>query len=301
MIRFIANHLRNHLFERIIADKITVFLVGSATSNPKSKRNILRNHLIGTKYRTWFDVYYPEDIFEEILRNKRKLDLLTLENLLAESVNCIVIVLESPGSFTELGAFSNHSELSNKLVVLVDQKHKKDRSFINLGPLSFLRKRTESKVLFLDFEDWSETQFRNVRRSIRNIYKNYTTSLKASNIVDLSYFILTLLYVLGDCNKIGLQSAINTIWEGSNIFFNENFSSGLIICLSSGYIRLAENNRYCLTKVGKNRLKVVISKQNDSREIFNLLDALRVQVLNLTLRGKTKGLPIDLISRRSAG
>lgn len=42
--------------------------------------------------------------------NRKKYDLLTLEKFLASNSDIILIVCESPGSFTELGAFVNNSE-----------------------------------------------------------------------------------------------------------------------------------------------------------------------------------------------
>lgn len=44
------------------------------------------------------------------LLSRKKYDLFTLENFLAENSDLIMIVCESPGSFTELGAFTSNEK-----------------------------------------------------------------------------------------------------------------------------------------------------------------------------------------------
>jgi len=71
-----------------------------------------------------------------------------LENLLAESVSAVVILLQSPGTIAELGAFSNHPRLKDKLLVVIDPHYKRSQGFINTGPVRHLQKQTMSKVIF---------------------------------------------------------------------------------------------------------------------------------------------------------
>jgi len=59
-------------------------------------------------YGKWIDVYYPEEIFTELLYRSRYRDLLQLEHLLAGWVHAIVVVAESPGALSELGAFASN-------------------------------------------------------------------------------------------------------------------------------------------------------------------------------------------------
>ena len=81
-----------------------------------------------------------EDIFDELLYSSKTKDLLSLEALLAESVDAIVLIPESPGSFAELWAFANDERLRKKMICVVDKKYKKDKSFINQGPLKLVKK-----------------------------------------------------------------------------------------------------------------------------------------------------------------
>ena len=61
-------------------------------------------------------------MFMELL-SRKKYDLFTLENFLAENSDLIMIVCESPGSFTELGAFTSNEKTLRKLVVLIQKKY----------------------------------------------------------------------------------------------------------------------------------------------------------------------------------
>jgi len=97
---------------------------------------MLGDKIHNIKAKNTYNVYYPETLFAEIANGYQRRDLLTLENLLALSVTSIVVPLESPGTFAELGAFANHEILKDKLIIITNPKHKMARSFINDGPIA---------------------------------------------------------------------------------------------------------------------------------------------------------------------
>lgn len=68
-------------------------------------------------------------------------DLFELEKHIAAISAAIVVIAESPGSFTELGAFSQIPEIRKKLLVVIDNDnyHAVEPGFIKLGPLQFLK------------------------------------------------------------------------------------------------------------------------------------------------------------------
>ncbi len=75
-----------------------------------------------------------EKIFSVLQKEGHKVNILDIEHEISKFADHILIVLESPSTFTELGAFS-HTELRNKLIVINDLKFASSSSFINLGPL----------------------------------------------------------------------------------------------------------------------------------------------------------------------
>ena len=55
---------------------------------------------------------------------------------MAEVSDAIILFVESPGSFCELGAFSYADALfSDKMIIVLDEQYRNDRSFISTGPV----------------------------------------------------------------------------------------------------------------------------------------------------------------------
>jgi len=138
---------QHHLEELQNPNAISIFLCGGNTHDQNILRKELGNRISHIASKYLYTVHYPEDMFTELIAGHHGKDLLTLETILANSVKCVVILLQSPGTFTELGAFANHPILCNKLVVVIDEKHKGNRSFISLGPVRHLKNSTTSKVI----------------------------------------------------------------------------------------------------------------------------------------------------------
>lgn len=78
--------------------------------------------------------FLAEKMFSILKDEGHKGNILDIENLISDFSDFILIVLESPSAFTELGAFS-HEKLRSKLVVINSLEFEKEESFINLGPI----------------------------------------------------------------------------------------------------------------------------------------------------------------------
>ena len=60
------------------------------------------------------------------------IDLLIFEEFLAEVSDAIILFVESPGSFCELGAFAYADALfSDKLIIVMDEEYRESKSFIS--------------------------------------------------------------------------------------------------------------------------------------------------------------------------
>jgi len=98
-----------------------------------------------TRESTSYEIFRPEEItswsHDGVYKN-----LMNLEADLASICSLVVIILESPGSFTEVGAFSQLPELSNKIIAISSNIFKDNNSFINLGILRHLTENDESSV-----------------------------------------------------------------------------------------------------------------------------------------------------------
>lgn len=81
------------------------------------------------------------------------IDLLIFEEFLAEVSDAIVLFVESPGSFCELGAFAYADALfSDKLIIVMDEKYRRSKSFIATGPV-LKASENGSKIVYAQTEN----------------------------------------------------------------------------------------------------------------------------------------------------
>lgn len=265
------------------SDEISLFLCGGSRVEEKKFRRQLGKQISDIRSKYMYSVYYPEDMFIELILGHQRQDLLSLENLLANGVHCVVILLQSPGTFTELGAFSNYKKLSNKLVVVIDPRHKGKRSFISLGPVRYLESKTQSKVLYSHMHHSNlEALTKDLSEAIRSIARHSQPVNDLSNPI-LSYrFYLALIYVFDQIRKdllfdvlrgLGIsQQDIEVSAETViNSLINERkvaFVSGKLSVTPSGIDSLIYDNK----------------TKRRARATLSLLSELRLEALNLTLR-----------------
>lgn len=87
-----------------------------------------------TRYITECSFFRAEQVFTELSRRHPK-DLLTIEDDLAGYSDCIIMVLESVGTFAELGAFALSDKVAQIVLAINDVAFRHAKSFINDGPL----------------------------------------------------------------------------------------------------------------------------------------------------------------------
>ena len=80
-------------------------------------------------------------MFLTLQKEGHKGNILDVEHDISEFADHIIIILESPSAFAELGAFA-HAKLRNKLIIINDKKYESENSFINLGPIKAIRECT---------------------------------------------------------------------------------------------------------------------------------------------------------------
>jgi hypothetical protein len=68
-------------------------------------------------------------------------DILSFEADIAQISELILLFSESFGSAAELGSFVMYEEIAKKLLVVIDDKHYSENSFIKLGPIRYLEKK----------------------------------------------------------------------------------------------------------------------------------------------------------------
>lgn len=258
------------------SNEINVFLIGARLSETDSLRWKIYDSLKKIKD---VNLYFPEYIFEEQIFQKTN-DLLSLENLLAESVHAIVLCVESAGSLTELGAFSNHKLLKNKLIVYLDKKYEKDKSFVNIGPARYLKQKTRSKVYWHPFEKFDRNNRTDLINSIREIKKTSKIKSNLTNPIFAERYLLSLLYVLGNATKKDIINIIKTFEDlGDNIQKSITIVDSSISMLLKRRM-ISNYPHYQLTQNGRGKLL----RELEEKFVYNELDRLRLDMINLSLR-----------------
>lgn len=267
---------------------VTVVLAGGSAVPGKSIRSSVRKELKGYRYVRGFDVLYPEELFVELLSRKSGRDLLTLESTLAESAHAIIIIVESPGSIAELGAFVNSEALPPKLIAVVDKKHRNDKSFIMLGPVAQLRDARREAVIIHDFKRKDIPKLtEDIRRVVRLIIKDTQVDDSLKNPIRAQYFLLASVFVAEPTDLRTLTGLLAATGECDTHNVAVVARTALNILMRQRDITM-EANRYLITPKGLERLRDIIKNTKRGRQIVPLLDKCRVDILNATLRKSSR-------------
>lgn len=289
MLENIAKLINEDVFAKLRERSLTVFLVGASQESSTSIRESIRKELIGRRYGNWLDVYYPEELFEELIRSRAHFDLLSLENLLAKNVHAVVIILESPGAIAELGSFANHKKLRDRLVVVIDEKYRKANSFIILGPVRYLNKNTKSIVIFHNLREPQIVELGGqIRGAVRKISAGVQVDTSVANPIAAQHFLLVAIYLMDSVPREILDDVMQAVGvHHSKKFITIIVTSSLNILLSQREVIL-QDGKYRLTREGLERLRLTMKLEPEGQNIERSLDKLRVKILNRTLRGQKK-------------
>lgn len=267
---------------------VTVFLAGGSAVPGKSIRSLVREELKGRPYVRGFDVLYPEELFAELLSKKSGHDLLSLENMLAESSHAVIIIVESPGSIAELGAFVNSEVLPSKLVVIVNKKHRNDKSFIMLGPVAQLRNIRHEAVITHDFKNLNIPKLaEDLRRVVRSIIEDTRVVHSLNNPIRAQYFFLAAVFVAEPADLATLTQLLAATGECKIPDVSVVSRTALNILTRQRDITM-DISTYQITKKGLDRLYRIIRNTKRQRDITKLLDKCRIDFLNITSRKSSK-------------
>ena len=265
---------------------IIVFLCGGASKQDQiSLRDRVRVLLENEKGFYWnkpFKVFYPEELFIELLNKTRDADMLSYERFLADNAHSIVIICESPGSLVELGAFANNDYTVDKVVAAVEKKHSKNKSFVMLGPIKYLRKRNKLSVIEYGSNDVEFT-----KKLAKNIHEMNRISIShgkinLTNIVGMHYFILLLLYFFKNMSSKEIVDMINYISMKESLEYSDFtilFNSALKLLFQDKKIVKIPGKQYSsykLTTIGFQAIKQMIS--DSTRR--NFCDTIRIKLMH---------------------
>lgn len=183
------------VFCHTFTESCFVFLCGG--TGERSIRNDVRRFLEGER----FQILYPEDLFMEMLNRNKNSDLFEYENLLAENADIICIICESMGSAVELGAFVQSDAVKNKLVVVIDSKYRRDKSFIMMGPVKHIEKSNPDVLIYFKPKDLY-TLGNDLKRCFRKLHKKFRPN-RNDSFQNLSAYIAFIPLLIFFFQKIG--------------------------------------------------------------------------------------------------
>lgn len=261
----------------------SIFLCGGARNIQGSIRDKTRLAIEGLRSKYSYRVYYPEDLFSELLAGHERDSLLSLENILARSVSCVGLIVESPGSLVELGAFSNHDELSKKLVVVIDEKYRASRSFINLGPVRHLKSTSSSRVYYYSLIPGNVQEISyQICEAARQISAKHPPIRDLGNPLASRRFFLALIYVADPLPRDVLLQVSEVLAEKSSkvvdvakTVMNTLIRDGLVTQTSSGL---------STTPRAEDFLMPTSQSLKTSNDLRKFLHSCRVSALTAALR-----------------
>ena len=271
----ILEKVYKRIFCRDFDNSINVFLCGANPDKAESLRNLIHKRI---KDYAKFNIVFPESILGNLLF-KTQYNLLTLEKELAEDVDAIVLPLEGYGTMAELGAFASFPELTKKIIVVNKDAHKRERSFINMGPIGLIRSKNKKNIIYYDDNSRDEM--------LDNVYKRllYFTRQEAKkdikNLFSLSRFLLYVIAIFQPIRK----KEIETYLENWNVGIPEHYvDPGLEILCNKKNIKidyLQDKVIYILTSEGHHYVYDNLLRQLGSvKEVCKI----RSEVLNFQNR-----------------
>jgi hypothetical protein len=238
-----------------------------------------------------FNFFKAEKIFDVLGQQERVKDWLTIEKKLAEYSDCVIIVLESESTFSELGAFLLEDKLAESVLVINDLKFKGSKSFISLGPLSKLDRVSNFKpVVHTKFKNFSKC-FGEVEKRLEKLtrgkdkrvsLKNYESFMSIQSKERL-LFILDLIAILTPVKQVEILETLKFIY-GKDKSYDEIYllvplliALGLVKNKEDYLIRTLHESRlyYSYTGVDINRVRANVLNNyfKNSRKRFELLSS----------------------------
>lgn len=130
----------------------SLFFCGGVRGDGSARPTSLRDYLCrarGIRFRA--NIVFAEDA-NQLYRDTKYSDLISFEEDIARIVSSVLVIVESPGSFAELGAFAMNDTIRASLRVIVQSKFADRESFIRFGPIQKIRNETEEAVAFYPWE-----------------------------------------------------------------------------------------------------------------------------------------------------
>ncbi len=290
----IAKVITERIYVPVYQKKRTIFLCGADIKDKTKGRSKIAALFADNQSRIQYELLYPESLFDDLLAGQGQHSLLALENVLAESVDAIVLLPESPGSFAELGAFASNPNLVNKLICISNKRYKNKRSFLNYGPNRLIKASNSGKVFHLDYEqldcpEQGAKTFRLISDSITKIQKHNPVKKNVTNILEAENLILPCIYLIENIDFNSLRTLLKLATNQDEVMSDIATRSALTKLQTKRMITKAADG-YSVTKSGEVHLLSIFK--------LHRLDLIRIELINYQYRRKSS-INYDRMSKRT--
>lgn len=288
----LAPTIAEAVYRRFIDRKTTIFLCGAGQEITESVRAEFEQELTEGVHSYRYEIFYAEDLFDELLIGPGHQDLLSLENILAESVDAVLLIVESIGASAELGSFASNDRLRRKLIVIVDKKYRKSKSFISYGPIRLMQDRKEGEVRYIDFES-PEDSFLSIRMLVAKMKNETEKSKGVRNAVQANHFVKSCIYLLEPISREALVGLVKTASNSNASMATALTASALTLLAKRAEVNIRSDG-YSLTERGSKSFMGLMSDRHTTYTYdLRAMDAIRTKILNVSLRDKRFDIVVD--------
>lgn len=296
----LAQRIAEEVQKTLFVFKRYIFLCGKSTDDRDSLRYCISEVFkTNPKFHYRYELIYPEILYGEYLSGPHHLDLITIENHIASSVDAVVILLESAGAIAELGAFVNHEQLRKKMICVLDNKRKKDKSFINYGPIRMLKDSQSGKVIYADFTNTDKIAY-NIDSAVKNL-QDHMHNRKTINALNAHSYLLPCMYVFETLDHDSVERLVQWATASHEEDNSKVISAAAIkMMLDEGNLKRIPNalsvnkhsiteggNGYELTKAG---IELFLEMNQRSRRSYyfsqSTLDGIRLLIISIKYRNR---------------
>ncbi len=278
----IYNEIYRDVFCNTYRQTCYVFLCGGA-----GKEHI-RNDTRALLEEKRLQILYPEDLFMEMLNRNKKSDLLEYENFLAENADIICVICESMGSAVELGAFVQNEGIREKMVVAINRKFARDKSFIMMGPAKHIRKNDANRIVIYKQDDLEKLRSALVK-SFHKIHKKPGSPQEESFDKLSTYiaFIPMIVYFFQRISRKQLFHDLKVFLKDKDTVlpqkYNELFNVAVKYLLKNGILVTDFNDEttsgsFSLSQKGYRETRDILSRSVDSKKTL-LHDRIRCAIM----------------------
>ena len=202
----------------------------------------------------YYRILFPENALEYNIDAKatKYTDLDRFERLIADLSHCVLIFPEGAGSYAELGLFSAIDKIAKITLIILDSNKQED-SFILLGPVARIGKKSDfNPHLLLNYQDRNPnfdvitTKLKNRRGANRRRFHDELKDWSDTS----NYTKLAIVYTLIDLCRLNTPDSL--LFMANALFSGQPGRHQILdfcnILLGSGFCSLVRDDQWIITK-----------------------------------------------------